>query len=37
METIFLWTNKISNGSKAKRKSLQIIDVINNITKVTDP
>lgn len=36
METIFLWTNKIPNGSKAKSKSLEIIDVKNNITKVTE-
>lgn len=36
METIFLWPDEMPNANTVKRKSLQEIDIINNVTEVTE-
>lgn len=36
METLFLWTNEMPNGNIIKKEPLQIIDPIQNITKLTE-
>lgn len=36
METIFLWPNEMPDGNTAKKKSLQEIDTISNVTKLTE-